>query len=162
MTICSMCGHESEAGSRFCSACGIALPTGNQPTGVFDVSKANETTEIPIVNPKHINEIAGGNAVLVVTKGALEGVRFTLNTATGDSITIGRSPESTIFLDDVTVSRQHATLMFTEEGWVLSDSGSLNGTYVNRQLISAAVLSNNDDVQIGKYRLAFLDTKGQV
>ena len=161
MASCPICGHENEAGARFCSACGASLPTSNQPTGVFDVAKANETTEIPLINAEHISEISAGNAVLVVTKGALEGVRFTLSSARGEAITIGRSPESTIFLDDVTVSRQHATLAHTEQGWAITDSGSLNGTYVNRQLISSAILQNNDDVQIGKYRLAFIDSKGQ-
>lgn len=156
MASCPACGHDNEAGARFCSACGESMPTGNQPTGVFDVATASQTTEIPKVNPAHFAELSGGNAVLVVTKGALEGVRFTLNSASREAITIGRSPESAIFLDDVTVSRQHATLTLTDEGWVLTDSGSLNGTYVNRNLITSTILANNDDVQIGKYRLAFI------
>jgi pSer/pThr/pTyr-binding forkhead associated (FHA) protein len=69
---------------------------------------------------------------------------------------IGRSPECGIFLDDVTVSRRHA--VFTQEGdhWKLEDQGSLNGTYVNRERVDSAVLSDGDEIQIGKYRLTYL------
>ena len=69
----------------------------------------------------------------------------------------GRSAEAEIFLDDVTVSRRHAVLRRTPEGWTLEDVGSLNGTYVNRELASSAVLlADGDEVQIGKYRFVFL------
>jgi len=161
MTSCSMCEHENEPGARFCSSCGAAMPTTTQTTGIYDIANVVETTEVPIVNPIHFAELAGSNAVLVVTRGSLEGVRFTLTATNPESVTIGRSPESSIFLDDVTVSRQHATLTFTTQGWVLTDSGSLNGTYVNRRLVNSVVLANNDDVQIGKYRLVFIANQSQ-
>ena len=69
---------------------------------------------------------------------------------------IGRSPECDVFLDDVTVSRRHAELMRDGETFSIRDLGSLNGTYVNRRRIESAVLENDDEVQIGKYRLTFL------
>ena len=69
---------------------------------------------------------------------------------------IGRSPECEIFLDDVTVSRRHAELERAGDGFTIRDLGSLNGTYVNRQRIEATVLQDDDEVQIGKYRLTFL------
>ena len=69
---------------------------------------------------------------------------------------IGRSPECEIFLDDVTVSRRHAELERVGDAFTIRDLGSLNGTYVNRRRIESAVLENDDEVQIGKYRLTFL------
>ena len=69
---------------------------------------------------------------------------------------IGRSPECDVFLDDVTVSRRHAELQRTGETFTIRDLGSLNGTYVNRQRIESATLEDDDEVQIGKYRLTFL------
>ena len=161
MTNCPMCAHENEAGARFCSSCGASLPTGDQSTGVYQLETTLDTSEFPAVKPDHFQELANGNAVLVVTRGSMEGVRFTLNASNPDSVKIGRSPESTIFLDDVTVSRHHATISFTAGQWTIADSGSLNGTYVNRNLVTTASLRNNDDVQIGKYRFVFITAQDQ-
>jgi pSer/pThr/pTyr-binding forkhead associated (FHA) protein len=69
---------------------------------------------------------------------------------------IGRSPECDIFLDDVTVSRRHAELVRDGDRLLIRDLGSLNGTFVNRHRIEEAVLGNDDEVQIGKYRMTFL------
>ena len=75
--------------------------------------------------------------------------------AIGDRTLIGRSPECDVFLDDVTVSRRHAEL--DREGtFTIRDLGSLNGTFVNRRRIESAVLEDDDEVQIGKYRMTFL------
>ena len=156
-----MCGHENEAGARFCSSCGAGLPTGAQITGVYELEETLDTTEFAAVKPDHFQELTNGNAVLVVTRGTMEGVRFTLNASNPDSVNIGRSPESAIFLDDVTVSRHHATIAFKDGDWSIEDSGSLNGTYINRNLVTTAILHNNDDVQIGKYRFVFITTQGQ-
>jgi pSer/pThr/pTyr-binding forkhead associated (FHA) protein len=90
--------------------------------------------------------------VLIVHKGPNEGTRFDL---TGSPISVGRAPKSTIFLDDVTVSRSHATFTRGDDGWRLSDSGSLNGTYVNHSRIDSHQLKSGDVVQIGKYRFLF-------
>ena len=155
---CPMCGHENELGARFCSSCGASLPTAPQPTGVIPLQDDSDTTEITTVDSRNIPELNAGIAVLVVTRGALEGVRFTLDSRGDQEITIGRSPEATIFLDDVTVSRKHAELTHDESGWHIKDSGSLNGTYVNRNLIETVALKNNDEVQVGKYRLAFIES----
>jgi len=61
-----------------------------------------------------------------------------------------------VFLDDVTVSRRHAEVVREGDAFSIRDLGSLNGTYVNRRRIESAVLENDDEVQIGKYRLTFL------
>jgi pSer/pThr/pTyr-binding forkhead associated (FHA) protein len=74
----------------------------------------------------------------------------------GERTLIGRSPECAIFLDDVTVSRKHAELVRDGESFTITDLGSLNGTFVNRKRIETAELEDDDEVQIGKYRLTFL------
>ena len=94
-----------------------------------------------------------GTALLAVRRGPNAGARFLLD---HDVTTSGRHPDSDIFLDDVTVSRRHAE--FHREGGVFTvrDVGSLNGTYVNRERVESATLSNGDEVQIGKFRLVFI------
>jgi pSer/pThr/pTyr-binding forkhead associated (FHA) protein len=72
-----------------------------------------------------------------------------------DLVSAGRHPESDIFLDDVTVSRRHAEFTRSGETFTVSDAGSLNGTYVNRDRIDQVALKDGDEVQIGKYRLVF-------
>ncbi len=70
--------------------------------------------------------------------------------------TAGRHPESDIFLDDITVSRRHVEVRKDGADYYASDSGSLNGTYLNRERITAPVrLANGDELQIGKYKLVF-------
>ena len=103
-------------------------------------------------------ELNRGTAVMVVWRGPNEGASYSLF---GDVVEIGRSPESKIFLDDITVSRHHARLTHNAEGWTLTDAGSLNGSYVNRSRITAAtLLRSGDEVQIGKYRFTFYTGTG--
>jgi pSer/pThr/pTyr-binding forkhead associated (FHA) protein len=92
-------------------------------------------------------------AMLVVNRGPNAGFRFPLHQAV---TTAGRDPRSDIFLDDVTVSRHHAEFRLERCELRVVDSGSLNGTYVNRQPIDSAVLTNGDEIQIGRFRLVLL------
>jgi pSer/pThr/pTyr-binding forkhead associated (FHA) protein len=94
-----------------------------------------------------------GSALLVVKRGPNAGSRFLLDQ---DSTTAGRHPNSDIFLDDITVSRQHAQFRCVSGEFQIADVGSLNRTYVNREPVDCAVLANGDEVQIGKFRLVFL------
>jgi pSer/pThr/pTyr-binding forkhead associated (FHA) protein len=73
-------------------------------------------------------------------------------------MTIGRRPDSAVFLDDITVSRDHALLVKRGNDWFLDDCGSLNGTYVNRMRIDSQKLADGDELQIGKYKLTFRTT----
>ncbi len=99
-----------------------------------------------------IAQLPEGSALLVVVRGPNVGARFLLN---AEKVTVGRKPKCDIFLDDVTVSRKHAEFVRTPSGFTLRDTGSLNGTYVGRQLIDSVELRNGADVQIGKFRMIF-------
>ena len=91
---------------------------------------------------------------LIVTRGSNAGARFAL---TGDVVTIGRHPESSIFLDDITVSRRHAEIRRGDDGqYTLADVGSLNGTYLDGDRINTAALREGAQVQVGKFRLVFV------
>ena len=91
-------------------------------------------------------------ALLLVLKGAGRGNRFMVNKS---GSTIGRATDSGIFLDDVTVSRKHATITFDQE-FTFTDSGSLNGSYLNNERASTATLKSGDEIQIGKFHLVFI------
>ncbi|MDR1186212.1 MAG: FHA domain-containing protein [Bifidobacteriaceae bacterium] len=99
-----------------------------------------------------IDALPATSALLVVQRGPNAGSRFLLD---ADSTTAGRSTKSDIFLDDVTVSRRHATFGREGSDFAVRDLGSLNGTYVNRERVDEALLRGGDEVQIGKYRLTF-------
>lgn len=99
-----------------------------------------------------VDALPAGSALLIVQRGSNAGSRFLLNT---DSSTVGRHPDSDIFLDDISVSRRHATFERTRQGVTVRDAGSLNGTYVNRELVDECLLQAGDEVQVGKFRLVF-------
>ncbi|HWA64762.1 MAG TPA: FHA domain-containing protein [Mycobacteriales bacterium] len=155
---CDKCGHQNPDDAMFCARCGNRLRRGSAGasaaadqtstlalSGVDGDAEDEATAEI-------LEELPAGFALLVVQRGPNAGSRFLLDQ---EVTTVGRHPDSDIFLDDVTVSRQHATFTRTPEGYRLQDAGSLNGTYLNRERIEAAGLGNGDEVQIGKFRLLF-------
>jgi pSer/pThr/pTyr-binding forkhead associated (FHA) protein len=95
-----------------------------------------------------------GAALVIRSGGGRAGESFTLD---GERISIGRTPDAGVFLDDVTVSRNHALLVRRKEGLYIDDLGSLNGTYVNRRRIESHQLQDGDEIQIGKYKLSYLE-----
>lgn len=123
----------------------------------------DETNFIPVVDADTeemspddvfaVGNLPVGNAMLLVQRGPDAGSRFLLDE---DSVSAGRHPSSDIFLDDISVSRRHATFSRQGGGYVVSDMGSLNGTYVNRDRIEGNIsLTGGDEVQLGKYRLIY-------
>jgi pSer/pThr/pTyr-binding forkhead associated (FHA) protein len=103
-----------------------------------------------------IQSSKGEKAMIVIARGANKGSRFLV---TAEGATIGRSPASAIFLDDVTVSRTHATITKVANSFVLHDAGSLNGTYINNLSITEHSLVSGDEFQIGKFHLLFVGSK---
>ena len=99
-------------------------------------------------------QLSGGEkAMVLIHRGEAKGSRFLI---TGEGATIGRSTESAIFLDDVTVSRSHAVIARSGDSFQLRDCGSLNGTYVNNNSVTVIVLKTGDEIQIGKFHLLFV------
>lgn len=170
LPVCGRCGHTNTAASRFCSNCGAPLRPGapgyqsaSETTSTISISgieayeaEATGQTPLPSLSPEAMAAVEAlpmGSALLVVRRGPNSGSRFLLD---GELTTAGRHPQSDIFLDDVTVSRRHVEFRRGQDGsFTVSDVGSLNGTYVNRERIDAVTLASGDEVQIGKYRLVF-------
>jgi pSer/pThr/pTyr-binding forkhead associated (FHA) protein len=156
---CNNCGHKNPIGSNFCSSCGAILETDSpenttitfHPTSPVDPVDAAEPGDDDVA--VEMTELPADLGVLVVKRGQNAGSRFNLTSAV---TTAGRHPESDIFLDDVTVSRRHVEIVVAGDGFLVRDVGSLNGTYVNRERIDEAPLANGDELQIGKFKLVFL------
>ncbi len=171
---CTQCGHENTPGSRFCSACGAPLtspgagsagqerpdddPSASTSTislGQVQAERGDDESsailgDLPADDQGAVHGLPAGCALLIVVRGPSSGSRYLLDT---DVVTAGRHPDSDIFLDDVTVSRRHAEFRRLAEGFAVRDVGSLNGTYVNRDRIDDVLLSDGDEVQIGKFRM---------
>lgn len=146
---CIKCGTECADTARFCSHCGAQLDRSNDTTSTFAIVDVPAEFGSPTVDGA-AKGLAPGNALLIVRLGTGDESRFLIDS---DITTVGRHPESDIFLDDITVSRHHAK--FVRIGGVLhlEDLGSLNGTYINRTLIDGrAQVRAGDEIQIGKYR----------
>jgi len=146
---CPVCDHLNEASSNFCSRCGSPLAA----TVEAEATATLAPIEVESEEDTHLKELTSGQAALIVRRGPAAGTKFTLD---GDLVTVGRHPQSDIFLNDITVSRRHAELRRTGSKYAVADLGSLNGTYVNRSRVDSSNLSSGDELQIGKFRLLFL------
>jgi pSer/pThr/pTyr-binding forkhead associated (FHA) protein len=150
---CPECGFVNAEGANYCQKCGAFLAeAGSEKKGdTTEVFQVDETGEL---KPVDLDEVTSEGATLVIRSGGgRAGEAFTLS---GEQMTIGRSPDAEIFLDDVTVSRNHALLVQKRDGLYIDDLGSLNGTYVNRRRIESHKLQNGDELQVGKYKLTYL------
>lgn len=150
---CNLCGFENPDGSLFCSRCGAKMEVQRESDGStvgLPPVESELEEEVEIAPPTET--LKRGMGLMVIKNGPDAGMTFTLDR---DLVTIGRHPESDIFLDDITVSRRHAEISRDRSVFTLKDTGSLNGTYLNRERIESAVLENGDEIQIGKYRLLF-------
>jgi FHA domain/zinc-ribbon domain len=146
--VCSKCGHQNPEDAHFCANCGNPLQ--EETTVSFTPIQVEE--EVAVEGGPPESELESGQALLVVQRGPNAGSKFLIDK---DLTTVGRHPESDIFLDDVTVSRRHAEIERRDGDFYLRDVGSLNGTYVNRQRVERSELASGDEVQIGKFKLTF-------
>jgi hypothetical protein len=149
---CPECGFVNPAGANYCQKCGAFLADESAPGATTASYELGETTEGEAV--AHGAEAASDGPSLVIRTGGRAGDSFTLD---GDRFTIGRDTDSDVFLDDVTVSRNHAVVVRRGDGLHIDDLGSLNGSYVNRRRIESHKLSDGDELQIGKFKLTFLE-----
>jgi len=151
---CPECGFVLSEGANYCQRCGAFA-------GTRDAPREDPTTATYVIDeqtgelrPVDVGDVAAESGALVIRAGGGRvGQSFPLR---GERLTIGRSPDAEIFLDDVTVSRDHAVLVQRSGAWYLDDSGSLNGTYVNRRRIDSHKLEDADELQVGKYKLTYL------
>jgi pSer/pThr/pTyr-binding forkhead associated (FHA) protein len=174
MPYCSQCGSQNSDSARFCSQCGTPLAPATEPeveqvpddataTITFGVpakaAESDERTSLNAADAAAVDALPSGSALLVVQRGPGAGSRYLLDT---DLSTVGRHPESDIFLDDITVSRRHVEFRREDDNFRVHDVGSLNGTYLNGDRVDDAELQNGDEVRIGKFRLIFFasDAKG--
>ncbi len=150
---CPECGFVNGEGANYCQKCGAFLAAvgesgGNATTAQYQL---DDEGELKPVDPERA---PGGGVLVIRAGGGRAGETFDLS---GDRMAIGRSPDAEVFLDDVTVSRNHALLVRRRDGLYLDDLGSLNGSYVNRHRIESHKLQAGDELQIGKYKLTYLE-----
>jgi len=148
---CTECGFVNDEASNYCARCGALLPraetSGEPVTATYRIDDSGELV------PVELDQVAAqGPALVIRAGGGRVGESFPV---AGERMSIGRRPDSEVFLDDVTVSRDHALLIRRADQWYLDDCGSLNGTYVNRSRIESQRLQEGDELQIGKYKLTF-------
>jgi hypothetical protein len=146
---CQECGFQNPEVANYCSRCGALLEKGEPAAEVTLTLSAEDVADL------HHDPVVGleGPALVVRAGGGRAGETFR---PAGARTRIGRSPDCEVFLDDVTVSRNHAVLLADGDRFVVEDQGSLNGTFVNRHRIDRAPLENGDELQVGKYRLTFI------
>jgi FHA domain-containing protein/zinc ribbon protein len=156
---CPECGFVNPEGANYCQKCGAYLATRQEKSDTGEVEStvtykvSEETGEYEPVSVEAEVDKAGA-ALVIRSGGGRAGETFAIDE---ERMSIGRTPDASIFLDDVTVSRNHALLVERQDGHFIDDLGSLNGTYVNRRRIESHLLEDGDEIQIGKYKLSYLE-----
>ncbi len=144
---CTSCGLSLPAAARFCPSCGTAVERDARAD-----TQAIDAVDLSDEFAFDRSQFDSSQGLLIVTRGPNVGSRYALDVP---RVSIGRHPDSEIFLDDVTVSRRHAELVHAGNVYSVRDASSLNGTYLNRERIDAAPLVDGDELQIGKFKLVF-------
>ncbi len=151
---CHECGFVNAEGANYCQKCGAYL--GRQEGADEPSTLTYKIAETGDFEPVDIEEMveAEGAALVIRSGGGRAGESFPIDQ---EKMSIGRTPDAPIFLDDVTVSRNHALLVRRRDGIYIDDLGSLNGSYVNRKRIESHLLADGDEIQIGKFKLGYLE-----
>jgi hypothetical protein len=152
---CPECGFVNTEGANYCQKCGAFLggvESGDPQDTTVAYQVDDETGELKPVDLERVT--AEGATLVIRSGGGRAGETFAVS---GERMRVGRSPDAEVFLDDVTVSRNHALLVRRRDGLYVDDLGSLNGTYVNRRRIESHKLVDGDELQVGKYKLTYLE-----
>ena len=143
---CPHCGRPVADGLSTCPECGTHIET--DPTVAFVPVPGERQPAFSREEASALDGFAG--YALVVERGPQAGMTYVLSPGV---TTVGRHPDSSIFLDDITVSRHHCRFSWDGEGLAIEDSGSTNGTYVNDVRVDRADLGPGDEVLIGRFRV---------
>jgi pSer/pThr/pTyr-binding forkhead associated (FHA) protein len=153
---CNNCGHRNPTNSNFCSSCGATLDVVREESTITFLP-ADQLQDSPGTEDDAVVSMAdlpAGGGVLVVRAGPQAGLKVLLSQ---DLTKLGRHPDSDVFLDDITVSRRHCEIQRSNGSFVVRDVGSLNGTYLNQKRVEQAAIHNGDELQVGKFRLLFME-----
>lgn len=140
---CPVCGNQLPEQAAVCPHCGFRPQGATQSFQPISFGAEPAPAE---ARP------APSHATLSVIRGPQTGVMFELSSG---PLSIGRNPQCDIFLNDMTVSRQHANLVQGANGWEIHDSNSFNGVWVNNESVDVRALADGDVLQIGAFCLRF-------
>ncbi len=135
---CPRCSFANAYSANFCASCGAPIGKSEEHTESHDFDLGAEAESV---------------GMLLAVQGPTVGAKYNLESGT---TTLGRHPESDIFLDDITVSRRHVEISHADGAFRVRDVGSLNGTYLNRSRIDEAELQSGDELQVGRFKLQFV------
>ncbi|MCQ3806561.1 MAG: FHA domain-containing protein [Acidimicrobiia bacterium] len=148
---CTKCAHRNSDDARFCSSCGEPLALEEVTTDHVAIDLDGSGVSIDR------SAFATHEGLFVVLHGPKAGARYALDS---DVVTLGRHPNSVIFLDDISVSRRHAEVQRLGSRYVVRDVGSLNGTYIERERVDEHELADGEVLQIGRFKLVFVHGTG--
>lgn len=141
---CPVCGNPITPQDTACPACGFKLLGSTQK-----FQPINYMTGEPLNKPVSKLPLT---ATMTVVRGPQVGTCYKLD---DKQLTVGRSPQCDIFLNDMTVSREHAMIMPKDGQFFIKDTGSYNGVWINNESVEEAPLKDNDVVQIGAFLLTY-------
>lgn len=142
---CPICNSEIPDGARACPVCGYHVLDTTQSFEPVKVDGAEVVgAELAEEPSKHFD--------LRVVRGPQTGIDITLHEGT---MSLGRDPRCDIFLNDTTVSRNHAEIEVGRDGCVLRDNSSFNGVWVNNRVVDTCLLKSGDLIQIGAFCLLY-------
>ena len=144
---CPVCDAEITIELDVCPTCGFHLIGSTQE---FSPVKLESSTHHVHADSQQDTK----EAYILILSGITKGSKYDLKTDETETV-LGRDPKSTIFLNDMTVSRNHASILFEKGEWIIRDNGSFNGVWVNNKNISTKVLQSGDLIQLGNFSLEF-------
>lgn len=140
--VCPVCNSPVSPADASCPSCGFKLLGSTQKFTPVDVTVDDESSTPALGARGTLRIVRGPQVGMVIELGEKE-------------LSVGRSPECDIFLNDMTVSREHARIVRTPAGYRISDNNSFNGVWLNNNNVSEAALQPGDVIQIGAFCLLY-------
>ena len=140
--VCPICNNQLEEGAAACKFCGFRIPGSTQSFQPVKVQTEEPVPQRPMSQ----------KCDLRVIRGPQTGMQISLNEGI---MKLGRDPKCDIFLNDMTVSREHAELEISERGCVIRDLDAFNGVWVNDRMVDACLLKSGDIIQLGAFCLIY-------